>query len=196
MSRQTHSGMSGAETFAGTDTKGAALCAFASLSTRRKRIKWASMRRKKKPLKWPSTILCSTCLIQRITAQYAPLIPLALCTTSISHHIYLVFFFFFKGLTQIPQCSDTPPMLLGFRSHPFFSAAQPHTTNQHWKTSSSAARHGASSSHSRDEFMSNCKAFKQYQLFNFRIDFLNFFFHSVASAEVLWHHFTVSRGRR
>lgn len=128
--------------------------------------------RRKNPLKWPSAILCRTCLIQRITAQYAPLIPLALCTTSISHHIYLVFFFFIKGLTQIPQCSDTLPMLLGFRSHPFFSTAQPHKPAR--TETSSAARHGVNSSLSQYEFMSNCKAFKQYQLFNIRIDFYFF----------------------
>jgi len=76
---------------------------------------------KKKYIKCVSVTLCGACLIQRITAQYVLLIPLPLCTTSISHHIYLVF----KGLTQILQCSrDSLPKLLGFKSHPFFSTTQ------------------------------------------------------------------------
>lgn len=53
--------------------------------------------------KWLSAILCSTCLIQWTTAQYALLIPLALCSASISHDIYVVF----KGLTQILQSQES-----------------------------------------------------------------------------------------
>lgn len=85
--------------------------------------KWATTRQKeKKMLKCVFAILCGTCLIQRITAQYALLIPLALCTTSIPHHIYLVFI----GLTQILQCwRDSLLKLLGFKSHPFFSTTLP-----------------------------------------------------------------------
>lgn len=101
-----------------------------------------------KVLEWRPVVLRSTCLIQRITAQYALLIPVTLCTTSISHRIYLVF----KGLTQILQCSESALMLLGFKSHPFFNTTQPHT----WTVWTFIVECPLNSSRTLNEFISNC----------------------------------------